>query len=472
MKRLPLLLLSVFLVSVSHAQTAAINNGILYVSGSSDIFFAGGNFTNTSSALTNNGQLYIQGNFTNDQTPATVGTGTLILNGSSAQMVNGSQAFRTYNLNTNNGAGITLNNNLNVSGSHVFTSGLITTSATPGYLVYESGSSYSGASDARHVNGWVKKLGTDNFTFPVGDANYLRQIAVSALSATAEFNARYNGVTPNTTNIQSPLISINPNEHWLLNQVSGSGAQAQVTLNWDDNKVAFPYSYLPDIRSAQYINGFWTSTGGTATGNGTIGSITSIALSTFGEMSIGSTTEVLSLVFISVQAKRYPDHVMIAWTTADETNVKSIEVERSTNGSQFTSIAILSPRNQPGEQQYTNMDRNPSPGVAYYRIKSIDTDGQVKYSRIVAVSQKSRTDVFQLLTNPVSNSIQLITTAAPASYLYQLVSADGKTIQSGRANHSGGNRINIPLTSSVKPGNYLLVLSLGSEKHTLKTVVH
>ncbi|HZF63801.1 MAG TPA: hypothetical protein VEZ55_04930, partial [Chitinophagaceae bacterium] len=131
MKRLPLLLLSVFLVSVSHAQTAAINNGILYVSGSSDIFFAGGNFANTSSALTNNGQLYIQGNFTNDQTPATVGTGTLILNGSSAQTMNGSQAFRTHNLNTNNGAGITLNNNLNVSGSHVFTSGLITTSATP-----------------------------------------------------------------------------------------------------------------------------------------------------------------------------------------------------------------------------------------------------------------------------------------------------------------------------------------------------
>ena len=123
------------------AQTAATNTGILYISGGSDIFHAGSDFTNNAgSALTNNGQLYIRGNLTNNQVAMATGTGTLYLNGGSAQVIGGTQQFKTFNFISNNGAGITLNNNISVSGAHTFTSGIITTSATPNYLVYEAGS--------------------------------------------------------------------------------------------------------------------------------------------------------------------------------------------------------------------------------------------------------------------------------------------------------------------------------------------
>src|SRR5258705_7547700 len=141
MKKYSLLLLISFAARLAIAQTAATNTGILYITGSSDILYAGSDFTNNSgSALTNNGQLYIKGNLSNAQSAMAVGTGTLYLNGTSAQAVNGTQTFKTYNLNTNNNAGITLNNNLSVNGAHTFAGGLITTSATPNYLVYEAGS--------------------------------------------------------------------------------------------------------------------------------------------------------------------------------------------------------------------------------------------------------------------------------------------------------------------------------------------
>src|SRR5687767_6699026 len=144
---------------LANAQTAVTNTGTLYISSNSDIFYAAGDLTNTSTALTNNGPLYVRGTLTNNQTPATVGTGTLHLNGSSAQSVAGTATFKTYNLTTDNAAGITLNNNLSISGIHTFTTGDIASSVTPNYLVYESGSSYTGATDARHVTGWVKKIG-------------------------------------------------------------------------------------------------------------------------------------------------------------------------------------------------------------------------------------------------------------------------------------------------------------------------
>src|SRR4051812_23090287 len=153
----------------TNAQDAFTNNGNLQVhTGASMAGF--GAFTNVSTGtLINNGSLYIKGNITNDQASMSAGAGTLYLNGSSAQTVNGSQTFKTLDFVSNNNAGITLNTNLSVSGAHTFTSGVITTSATPNYLVYEAGSSYSGNADARHVNGWVKKIGSTNFIFPVGN---------------------------------------------------------------------------------------------------------------------------------------------------------------------------------------------------------------------------------------------------------------------------------------------------------------
>src|SRR6476469_151558 len=148
MKRIHLLLLFCIAGTFGRTQTAATNTGTLYITGSADILYAAGDFTNnTGAALTNNGQLHIKGNLTNAQSSMAIGTGTLYLVGSTAQSINGSQPFKTFNLNTNNSTGITLNNNLSVSGTHSFTSGVITTSATPNYLVYEAGSSYSGDDD-------------------------------------------------------------------------------------------------------------------------------------------------------------------------------------------------------------------------------------------------------------------------------------------------------------------------------------
>jgi len=151
--------------------------------------------------------------------------------------VSGSQKFKTYNLETNNSSGITLNNDLSVTGSHTFTAGIITTSATPNYLIYEAGSSYSGSSDTKHVNGWVKKLGSTSFTFPVGNANYQRAISLN-ISSSSEFNVRYYLVNPTTTPVNVPLVDVDPNEYWMLNQVSGGAAT--VGLNWDNTRVAFP----------------------------------------------------------------------------------------------------------------------------------------------------------------------------------------------------------------------------------------
>ena len=451
----------------AQAQQAVTNTGVMRVhTGGSISFF--GDFTNASTAtLVNNGSLYIKQTLTNNQASMAVGAGTLYINGSTSQAIAGTQAIKTYNLNTENSSGITLNNNLHVSNVHTFINGIISTSATPNYLVYESGSSYTGSSDARHVNGWVKKLGNTAFTFPVGNGTYLREIAITTISAVSEFEARYHQVTPNANNMDLPLKSINPNEYWTLNKISGG--TASVVMNWNHSKVAFPNYIVNDIRTARYGTA-WTTQGGTATGTTTTtGTITSSSMSTFGLMVLGSASFVVPLDFLDVAAKRRNNLSVIEWKTANEIDVRAYEVQKGMTPTHFTSIGSVQARNLQTEQSYSLIDASHTSGMAYYRIKSMDNSGAVKYSKIVSLNLNGKVGQPQLLTNPATSRLILSVPENYPQYHYQLTNSAGQLIIKGEAQkQSNLLTIDLPL---IPAGVYHLNLLYSGNVFNQKVIV-
>src|SRR3989337_2085051 len=74
--------------------------------------------------------------------------------------------------------------------------------------------------DIRHVNGWVKKMGSSDFIFPVGDETVERTVALSSLSANSEFNAKYFANTPFPYQLQDPVREVTQPEYWAVNKVS------------------------------------------------------------------------------------------------------------------------------------------------------------------------------------------------------------------------------------------------------------
>jgi hypothetical protein len=441
------------------AQQALVNSGNLQIHAGVAVCSFGA-FTNASSgALVNNGSLFMKGDVTNDQAAMTTGSGVLYLNGTSSQAVSGAQPLKTYQLVTNNAAGITLNNDLSVANVHTFTNGIIATAATPNYLIYEAGASYTGDADSRHVNGWVKKLGNTSFTFPVGNNTYERPVAVSSLSANSEFNCRYQAATPNTSSVQSPIISVDPNEYWELNKVSGG--TAQVTLNWNNTKIAFPSYALADLRTTWYNGSSWVNEGGSAAGDvTTTGSITSNAVSSFGYFAIGSVGYLLPMHFINVGAQRKTGATVVRWTTAREANVDRYEVERLNANGSFGKIGSVKSHNNMNETEYEYVDNLPLIGTAMYRIRSVDIDGQYIYSRMVSVSENSNTASFTVLNNPAHEAIYLSVSAAyKGSYQYELFTTSGQLVQSGPLTINGVDVVNIQLGMKIIPGIYLLNVS-------------
>jgi len=454
------------------AQVNVQNTGIVYISSATDTFFVAASLTNASgAALTNNGALYVKQDISNAQSSMAVGTGTLFLNGSTTQAINGTQVFKTFNLVTNNAAGITLNNNLSVSGTHTYAAGMISTSSTPNYMIYQAGSSYSGSSDANHVYGWVKKFGNTDFIFPVGNTSYLRSVALTNLTATSEFNIKYNGpATPNRFSLYNPLVYVDTFEYWTINKISG--AAAKIAMNWDYSKVPFPNLMVSDVRVAYYDGIFWRSIGGAATGTAaTTGSLTSNSVSAFNSnFTFGSISFVLPVKIISFTAARMKDFTKLNWTIANEVNVSNYELQRSDDGVNFYSISSQAPYNRNSTEFYGYNDSKILNGTAFYRLKINNLGAQVNYSNIITVSENDNSRSLYVISNPVDASIDLYASAsAKGLYNYSITNTGGQVMQSGILDIKNAGAYSIYLKPFIAAGAYILVVQ--NETNKLQKII-
>ena len=473
MKKIIISIFVLFICATAFSQQAFTNSGNLQLHTGASISGVG-DFTNSSSGvLVNNGSLYVRGNITNDQSSMSTGTGTFYLNGTSAQSVNGAQTFKTNNLVTNNSAGITLNNNLSLSGTHTFTAGLIASSITPNYLVYEAGASYTGINDSRHVTGWVKKIGNTDFIFPVGDNTYERTVAISSLSASSEINCRYYTPTQNVFNLTSPLVSVKTNEYWQIDKISGG--TARIILNWNHAKVPMNNVLLTDILVAHYTGGNWTDAGGSpgATGNvTTTGSVTSNAVSTFSPFTFGYKSFPLPLKLISFTAERRTGISYLRWVTDNEQQVSHFEIQRSYDGRNYSIIGNTAARNSGTQEHYNFQDISALRGFAYYRIRSVDVDGKFSYTRIAVVSETDVQANSFVVLNPARNAITILNkTGEDGVFDYRLFNSAGQLMLRGNVTMTNNAATVLPLPSHTASGIYILEMSNENIKFRQRVLV-
>jgi hypothetical protein len=457
--------------SIVNAQQSITNLGNLQIHPNA-IMSIHGNLTNTASAaLVNNGSLHVKKDITNAQSNMATGAGTLLLNGNSTQSLNGVQAIKTYNLVTNNGSGIQLNSDLSVSGLHTYTTGMITGTTAPNYLIYEAGASYTGSNDSRHVNGWVQKKGNTDFVFPVGTNTLERSISINNLSSNSTFAVQYAAPTPNANQKLAPIVVVNTKEYWTINKLTGG--TATVTMNWSHNKVPFNAWRLQDLVAAGYDGSQWVSHEGVASGDVfTSGSVTSSSVSNFGLFTIASKSTALPLTLLSFDAKRINDYTQLYWKTNNEQNVAYFLVQRSEDGVRYTNIYEQPARNSGVVEHYSAEDTKPMSKVVYYRLKMIDRTGVEKLSQVVKIGVEAIGNGLTLLINPVKDKLTLLASnELSGGFYYNIVSMNGQLIQNGNLLINRSSKVEVPLKRDIKPGTYTLVVTNSMQSFTIRFVV-
>lgn len=110
----------------------------------------------------------------------------------------------------------------------------------------------------------------------------------------------------------------------------------------------------------------------------------------------------VSLTDFKANARDYD--VNLSWFTSSEQNNKGFEVQRSSNGSDYTVLTFVNGAGESSSKlSYAFTDRNLVPGLYYYRLKQIDNDGRYKFSPVVTatIGRSSNIVLYNSFPNPV-----------------------------------------------------------------------
>lgn len=129
---------------------------------------------------------------------------------------------------------------------------------------------------------------------------------------------------------------------------------------------------------------------------------------------------VLPVELSSFEATQKNNEVSLNWTTLSEKNNKSFEIERSSSGENYVTIAEVKGSGTTHQKMnYNTVDPMPLNGTNYYRLKQIDTDGSFKYSAISSVYFEKDMPLFY--PNPANDILYLKTGEEGAAVLIKNV---------------------------------------------------
>lgn len=162
----------------------------------------------------------------------------------------------------------------------------------------------------------------------------------------------------------------------------------------------------------------------------------------------------------------------LTWTTATEENTSHFELERSSDARNFRFVASVKAHgNSSIQRQYQQTDASTEvSGMVYYRLKVVDIDGKITYSKIIALAANSQLDgkQFTFFPNPVRNGQELklqLRAASAGEIVVRIVNNSGQTIATARKPVQPGSNIIVlsELTNAV-PGIYTVQVINGKEQ--------
>ncbi len=111
----------------------------------------------------------------------------------------------------------------------------------------------------------------------------------------------------------------------------------------------------------------------------------------------------LPVTITDFTASKLNESVVLKWYATYETNFKFYEIQRSNDGTSFYSIGML-----PGQNlaNYSFTDNKlPASKLIYYRLKLIDIDGKVDYSKTIAIRLNDHFQEALVYPNPTAGKI-------------------------------------------------------------------
>jgi hypothetical protein len=268
---------------------------------------------------------------------------------------------------------------------------------------------------------------------------------------------------------------------WMSVDLQGIGTISRVCLNWErawginyliqvsddantwttaatvtNNQAYYNELSLPKGTRGRYIRMYGQN------GGQNEGGFSLWEFKVYGTLTPLATVAPLPVTLTSFAAAGQGTRVAVRWATASEQHNAGFEVQRSSNGVDFTTLAFVAGAGtSEATRTYEYFDAAPLRPTGYYRLKQLDTDGTVTYTTVVAVQMAAPKSLspLSLYPNPTTDRATLTWegTVASAGRWY-LTSITGQVMHSeALATQVGPNTLALDM-QSYPSGRYVLTI--------------
>ena len=167
----------------------------------------------------------------------------------------------------------------------------------------------------------------------------------------------------------------------------------------------------------------------------------------------GSGSLALPVEWLNFEATLVDQNVHLLWSTASEENNRGFYVERSADADTWEELGFVEGGGTTEEiRDYSFIDKAPSIGYNYYRIRQVDFNGDIDYSviRETILDPGVFSDALKVFPNPTTDVLNI----SPFIGTYTLMDLQGRVLKKEQLN---GTWTKIPVTAYPQ-GTYLLKL--------------
>ena len=301
----------------------------------------------------------------------------------------------------------------------------------------------------------INNIGSSAKLFPVGPST--TQYAPVTISNS--INRNFTVKVGNT--VTSPVSGYRyVNHQWDITPSVLTGNTATLALGWSSSAQAATFNPAQAVQINHFntTSNTWDASFSATVAGTNPYTATATGITVFSPFST-SNAPIVPVELLDFAAIPSLKGNLLTWQTASEINNKGYDIERSYDGTTFTTIGNVKGIGKAAN--YNFVDANPYNGINYYRLKQMDFDGKETLSKVVSVTTTGKgTSKIKIFPTHTEGSISIdnggltIDNIAVFNHVGQLV-----------LTNKGVNRLDL---SAMPSGLYLVQVKAGGEMVTEK----
>jgi hypothetical protein len=179
----------------------------------------------------------------------------------------------------------------------------------------------------------------------------------------------------------------------------------------------------------------------------------------------GIPVTILATNILSFNGAKAGNTAKLAWTIDNSYDYASFEVERSADGINFEKIGTLNAVDYPNTSSFSFIDYNILTGMNYYRIKIIDKNEFVLYTKTISISNKLD-NYFTVSPNPAKDYIVISAAGVKEKVDIKIFDASGRVVKKlSNQSFLNGNALKVSV-EDMMAGMYFIEIQIpGVDKY-------